>query len=38
MEHVQAWYQATGDLETFQAIDAETRNANLKELNWRKSW
>ena len=30
MEHVHAWYQATGDLETFQAIDAETRSANLK--------
>ena len=30
MEHVRAWYQATGQLEIFEAIDAETRNADLK--------
>ncbi len=30
MEHVQAWYQAMGQDDVFEQIDAETRNADLK--------
>ena len=30
MEHVRAWYEATGQLELYEAIEAETRAANLR--------